>query len=493
MGKRSVIYKLERHKWPDEIASEKRRKRLVLGFIATGVVCFVLGIVSSGMIPRVSTTLTYGDEHLDLFHKAYSVMKNQWYFGKDVEDLEQELIEGAINGMMMSEIDLHTSYMTLDEATDFTDSLSGTLSGVGCSIFHVNDIFMVDKVYPSSPAEVGGLKTKDEIIAVDGVSVKGHTSDEVVSMVRGEEGTKVAITVLRNGEELTLKMTRAMVQATVYMKQIDEKTAVLTISSFADSTASEVATQLVKMEILGIENLIVDLRDDTGGYLSSLVSIGNYLLPKGTVIIQKSYRDGKINKDVSANKDPYAFSKIAVLVNGNTASAAEVLTAALQEGLGATVIGTTTYGKGTMQVPLVMGDGSILRYTTAEWLTTNGNTINGTGIEPDIYVENEDVYKNAVTLKEDDNFGYDSVSTYTVLTQEMLDYLGYSVDRQDGYFSKATETALKNFEKDHNLAVDGILDNATYQEIVAANFRNWFSKKEDHDLQMKKALEWIKQ
>ncbi|MBQ9987336.1 MAG: peptidoglycan-binding protein, partial [Erysipelotrichales bacterium] len=165
----------------------------------------------------------------------------------------------------------------------------------------------------------------------------------------------------------------------------------------------------------------------------------------------------------------------------------------LQEGLGATVIGTTTYGKGTMQVPLVMGDGSILRYTTAEWLTTNGNTINGKGIEPDIYVENEDVYKNAVTLKEDAAYGYDSVSSYTVLAQEMLDYLGYSVDRQDGYFSKATQTALQDFEKDHGLIVDGILDNATYQEIVAANFRNWFAKKEEHDLQMKTALEWVKQ
>ena len=275
-----------------------------------------------------------------------------------------------------------------------------------------------------------------------------------------------------------------------YLEVVD-KTAVLEISTFAESTAGEVAAQLAKMESLGIENLVVDLRSNTGGYLSTLVSIGNYLLPKGTVIIQESYRDGSINKDVSQNSNPYTFKKVAVLVNEYTASAAEVLTACLKEGIGATVIGKTTYGKGTMQVPLVLGNGGILKYTTAQWLTTNGNAINGTGIVPDIEVENETVYRNDVVIPDGESFEYDSVSTYTVLTQTMLNYLGYSVDREDGYFSLKTKEALMNYEKDNDLVVDGVLDNETYQSLVASNFRHWFANKEESDSQMKTALEWI--
>lgn len=494
MSKRSVVYKLERHKWEDEIQRDKQKSRLAILFIATSLVCFLLGVVGARTVmPYFNQTATYSNEELALFSKAYNVMKNQWYFGKDVEDLETKLIEGAISGMMMSDVDRHTNYMSQQEATDFTNSLSGTLTGVGCSIYSVGGIFLIDKVFPLAPAEIAGMKSGDEILRVDGVSVAGKTSDEVVSMVRGEEGSSVTISVSRGGEEIDLTMKRSVISATVYMEVVDDKTAVLEISTFADSTASEVATQLAKMESLGIENLIIDLRDDTGGYLSALVSIGNYLLPKGTVIIQESYRDGNVKQEISQNKNPYTFKKMAVLVNEYTASAAEVLTAALQEGIGATVIGTTTYGKGTMQVPMVLGNGGILKYTTAQWLTTNGNTINGTGITPDIIVENETVYRNDVEIPEDESYAFDSVSTYTVLAQTMLKYLGYEVDREDGYFSKQTENALRQYEKEHELVVDGVLDNDTYQSLVASNFRYWFAHKKEQDLQMKTAIDWVRE
>lgn len=491
MARRSVVYKLERHKWEDEISRDKRRFRLVVLFIVSCLICFTLGVFSSRMgMPYFSASGIYGDENLELISKAYNVMKDKWYFGKDIEDLDKELVEGAINGMMMADVDRHTSYMSQTQATDFTDSLSGTLVGVGCSIYSVGDIFLIDKVFPTAPAASAGMQSGDEILAVDGVIVKGKTSDEVVSMVRGEENSQVVITVKRGEDTIDLTMKRAVVSATVYMEVID-KTAILEISTFAESTAGEVATQLAKMESLGIENMIIDLRSNTGGYLSTLVSIGNYLLPKGTVIIQESYRDGSVNQEISKNDKPYTFDKIAVLVDEYTASAAEVLTACLQEGIGATVIGKTTYGKGTMQVPLVLGNGGILKYTTAQWLTTNGNAINGTGIVPDIEVDNESVYRNDVTIPEEESYTYDSVSTYTVLAQTMLDYLGYPVDREDGYFSKKTQEALMNYEKDHELEVDGILDNNTYQSLVASNFRQWFANREATDLQMKTAMEWV--
>lgn len=493
MARTSKVYKLERHKWEDEISSDKRKSRITILFLATGLACFLLGVIGGReMIPSLTNTTTYTDQNMALFANAYSVMKNQWYFGKDIEELDSKLIENAISGMMMADVDRHTSYMTQEEATKFTNSLSGTLTGVGCSIYSIGDLFLIDKVFPMAPAEAAGMQSGDEIVSVDGVSVKGKTSDEVVSMVRGEEGSQVVITVRRGNQEIPLEMKRTIVQSTVYMEVIDDKTAVLEISSFADSTAGEVATQLSKMESLGIENLIIDLRDDTGGYLSALVSIGNYLLPKGTVIIQESYRDGSVKQEVSKNENPYTFKKMAVLVNEYTASAAEVLTAALKEGIGATVIGTKTYGKGTMQVPMVLGNGGVLKYTTAQWLTTNGNTINGTGIVPDIVVENETVYRNNVEIAEGESYGYDSVSTYNALAQTMLKYIGYSVDREDGYFSKNTETALRKYESEHNLTVDGILDNETYQSLVVSNFRHWFESKDEQDNQLNAALEWVR-
>lgn len=491
MARRSVVYKLERHKWEDEISRDKRRFRLIVLFMVSSLVCFTLGVFSSRMgMPYFSASSVYGDENIQLIAKAYNVMKDKWYFGKDIEDIDAELVEGAISGMMMADVDRHTSYMSQTQATDFTDSLSGTLVGVGCSIYSVGDIFLIDKVFPTAPAEAAGMQSGDEILAVDGVKVQGKSSDEVVSMVRGEEGSQVVITVMRDGKTIDLTMKRAVVSATVYLEVVND-TAVLEISTFAESTAGEVATQLAKIESMGLKKLVIDLRSNTGGYLSTLVSIGNYLLPKGTVIIQESYRDGSLNQDVSKNDKPYTFDKMAVLVDEYTASAAEVLTACLKEGIGATVIGKTTYGKGTMQVPLVLGNGGILKYTTAQWLTTNGNAINGTGIVPDIEVENKTVYRNDVEIPEDTSFAYDSVSTYTVLAQTMLDYLGYSVDREDGYFSKKTEEALMNYERENNLVVDGILDNDTYQSLVASNFRQWFANRETSDNQMKTALKWV--
>lgn len=493
MGRKTTVYRVERHKWPDEIAAEKRMKRTSAFIICVAVISFLLGSYGTyRVMPKGGSYNGYLGADFDKFKTIYTIMLNNWYFGKDIEDLNDQLMNGAIEGMMMEEVDLHTSYMLPESATDFVADLTGEISGIGVQYYNINESYIVERVFQDTPADIAGIKQGDEFIAVDGVDVHGLTSDEIRDMVRGETGTKVNITVLRGEEELTLTCTRASVDTTTYLTIVDD-VAILEINSFAESTGAMVAKKLGQAYDLGIRKVIFDVRNDTGGYLSALKEIGNLVVPRGTVLIQQRTRNGEITQTTSTNANPYKFDEVLVLVNEYTASAAEVFAALLKESLGATVVGKTTYGKGTVQTPYSFSDGSIIKYTIAEWLTTNGNSINGVGIKPDVEVENIHVYNYSNNFGEDSVYKCDSVSEYTKYMQEILTLLGYEPGRKDGYFSIQTEEALRKFEADNEINVDGILDKDTYDTLLLENMRYYYMNEDALDLQLQKAIELAKE
>ena len=239
--------------------------------------------------------------------------------------------------------------------------------------------------------------------------------------------------------------------------------------------------------------MIIDLRNDGGGYLTALQSVGGLFLDSGSVALVEEYASGKsktltVNGDKLWNDD----GQIVMIVNGNTASAAEAFTLAMKEQrANVTVIGKTTYGKGTVQITDQFKDGSAIKYTTSKWLSSKGVWVNGEGIEPDVTVELPDILNVAISeLPEGTTYAYDSVGNEVSIAQKALDYLGYEVDRNDGYFSHETEECIKTFQKDHELEVTGIMDKTTYQTLISSVTFDWSTNK-THDTQLQYAEDLI--
>ncbi|MBF1117104.1 MAG: peptidoglycan-binding protein, partial [Solobacterium sp.] len=287
-----------------------------------------------------------------------------------------------------------------------------------------------------------------------------------------------------------ITITRAAVSATAFGEILSDNTGYLQIYQFGENTTNEVKTYLDDFKNANVSNIVIDLRDNGGGYLTALQGIASYFLPKDTLAMKQVYADGTTEEIRTTDGMYDNIKKIAILVNKNTASASEVLTMALKEQHpDVTVIGVTTYGKGTVQVSRVFKDGSALKYTTSKWTSPNDVWVNGVGITPDDEVKlHEVMYTSLPKMNDTDRYAYDSVGEPVKFAQLCLDYLGYNVGRTDGYFSSQTEEALRQFETDKGIAADGVLDKETFSTLYSAVVLDWNTTK-THDIQLQKAQE----
>ena len=244
----------------------------------------------------------------------------------------------------------------------------------------------VVNVYPDSPAEKGGLKDGDKIYQVDGEDIAGQDLSEVVAKIKGEKGTDVKITVLRDGEELELTATRDTIEVkTVSYEMKENQIGYIRVSEFDTITYDQFKEALDDLEKQGMQGLIVDLRNNPGGSLDTVTNMLRLLLPEGTIVSTKD-KNGKT--DEITCDGTHEFKKpMAVLVNQYSASASEIFSGAVQDYGTAKIVGVTTYGKGVVQQLMDLGDGTCLKVTIAEYYTPHGRSINGKGVEPDVKVE----------------------------------------------------------------------------------------------------------
>jgi len=395
--------------------------------------------------------------------------------------------------MVNSDVDPHTVYMTPTESEQFTTSIDGNFVGIGVQYVMMEGYPLIQKVFRNSPAEAAGVQVGDIILTVDGVDVGEKTSDEIVSMVRGEQGSTVVIEFLRQDDHLTLDIVRAPVNTGAYWEVLDGNIGYLEITTFGMETGTEVNSALEDLKAQGVTSLIIDLRDNGGGYLISVQNIAGFFLPKGSVVLQQEYIDGSVDQTRTTGATQYSFDKIIVLTNENTASAAEVLAAALSELIDATLVGTNTYGKGTVQETRSFADGSALKYTVAQWLTPEGKKIHGEGIAPDVEVKLHAVFYEAwPEMAEEETYSYDSVGEPIRLLQLSLDFLGYPVSRSDGYFDQSTLTSLKQFQSDLGMESTGVLTKDVLSAVYTKTLANWSLKRDLYDTQLDKAIELAK-
>lgn len=491
MEEENVRIKLERHVWPDEKANRKRKKIFVTTVILAIVLSFGIGWLFGSFLQTPITVNNSGKyTRLDAIIETLSA---QWYFGKDIENIETWLLNNAINGMIDLNGDIHTSYLTAEQVKQFNDSIDMGFVGIGVQYYMSADGYpVVERVFKNSPAEAFGVMPGDIIYTVDGVDIKGFETEEIASRVKGKEGTTVVIEFLRAGAIVKKEIIRGLVKNSAFGQILAGNVGYLEIYQFGSSTTQEVAGYLNDMKAKNVSKLVIDLRDNGGGYLNTLVGISSLLLPKDTVVIRQEYKDGSSEIGKTLGGQMTNFTDIVILVNGNTASASEVLTAALQEQAGIKVVGVKTYGKGTVQITRPFADGSALKFTTAQWMSPNGNAINGVGITPDYIVELHPVfYFDKVALEEGVTYGFDQVDESVELAQLALDFLGYTVNRTDGYFDQSTVDAIVKFRSDYSLEESERLDKNALQVLSTEIIRYWFTNRANLDTQLQKALELI--
>ena len=316
---------------------------------------------------------------------------DQYHFGET--PTSKELIEKSAHALVDAMGDPYAAYFTKEEYEDYRSSFNGNYYGIGITITAPDGTgARIHRVYEGSFAEEAGLKSGDLVIKVNGVDVRSKTSDELVSLIKGEEGTTVDITFLRGDEEITTTVKRGE----VYVKRVDRfmldgDIGYLYLNSFTGNALEEFKEALKYFEDNGAKSMIVDLRDDPGGSLYTVVDICDLLLPECTIVSMQ----GKTTDPTEYYKSDKEMNDIpfVVLVNEYSASASEIFAGAMQDNNRAKIIGTKTYGKGVVQTTITLnGDNGYLKMTTDAYYTPNGTNLGGTGITPDIEVELPEEY-----------------------------------------------------------------------------------------------------
>lgn len=363
---------------------------LLLGVLA----CFsVLTILNKGKNYFVLS------KELAKFVDAYDAIVNNYY--KEVD--KDKLVESAINGMVSSVGDEYTSYSDKDVTDNFNEAVNGKYMGIGALIMKSENDLVIYKVFEDSPSYKAGLKDGDIILKLDDKDTKDMSVNDIASIVKNDDNKEVKLLVKRGEENLDITIVKDMVELPVVSGKVinhnNKKIGYISLSIFSSVASEQFNKELVKLEKEGISGLVIDVRGNSGGYLTTVTDIVSYFLKKGDIIYKL-----EVNDKVTVRKDKTKESRdypVAVLIDKNSASASEILASSIKESYNGYVVGTNSYGKGTVQQTLVLSDGSMIKYTIEKWLTPLGNWINEEGVVPTNYVELSSEYLNNPVFEND--------------------------------------------------------------------------------------------
>jgi len=421
---------------------------------------------------------------------------------------EDVLWEGAIQGLIDSLEDPYTRYFSAEEYEAFQNSLGESFVGIGVLVENINNAVRIQQVFDDSPAQRAGILPGDVITHVDGVDYRDQTYYDILSSIVGEVGTNVEVGIQRIGlpNTLYLTMTRAVISNPSVSFEIFEEAGktigYIEVASFGEFTFYNFNSFLAVMEIeQEIDALIIDLRDNGGGYLTTVQNMLNmFLSSEGLPMFQiEEYSTGErsLNEYFANNTDTKDYP-IMTLINGFSASASEVFAAGMMEAGGYETLGTASFGKGTMQVPqpLSSTSGDELQASIGRWLTPEGNWVNNKGgdllaITPTHIIEQNPVFSAfSVYLNPDETLEFDQVDDKIKNVQVILNALGYDV-RTDGYFDIITENAVKAYQESHDLEASGIIDAQTASKLTSDLFD--YKQDLDNDFQLQEALDLLSQ
>ncbi len=394
---------------PSSDPQPPQRKRAGLPFWAGMIIGLVIAAVVVVVMAAATSVFRYsgggasgGSTSFSGYEEKLGTIKDYLdrYFLWDIEDSAIE--EGLADGLMGALGDKYAVYYTPEEFNDLMESVSGEYAGIGVSII-MNDDMKVEvyKVFKNSPAADAGIHVGDLIIEANG-ETDFPELDDLVAIVRGEPGSTVDLVIDRAGEKIPMTITRAQVSIdTVSYRMLDNNIGYILIEEFDNVTVGQFEEALTELTAQGMEAVIFDLRNNPGGDYDTVVAMCDRVLPEGVIMTVKD-KNGTINTE-NSDQEHRVDLPMAVLINANSASASEVFTGAIQDYHIATIVGEQSFGKGIVQSIFTLPDGSGIKFTTQEYYTPSGDSINGVGITPDIVVTlPDDVYEDGVLTDDED-------------------------------------------------------------------------------------------
>lgn len=355
--------------------------KILKTIIAVLLIAIISSISTLGLIYYALGFNEQGFSNLMRFITAYRFIETKYV--NDTDDVK--LIDGAIDGMVKSLNDPHSNYLSPKMYKTLMEQTEGSFAGIGVVMGMDNEqkIHIVS-IMANSPGQKAGLQEGDEILAVDGVPVTQMAFDEVAAHVRGQAGTDVVLTIMRDNANQDITITRDNIKLkTVGHKMLDNNIGYIQIVSFSEDTANEFNEAYNDLKNQGMKALVLDLRNNPGGLLTTCVEIAKKLVPKGEIV---SIVDKQGNKETYSSSLEAPEYPLVVLINKNSASASEILSGAIQDTKAGTIIGNTSYGKGSVQTILPMFEDDAVKLTIAKYYTPSGRSIDGTGITPDIEI-----------------------------------------------------------------------------------------------------------
>ncbi|WP_113672623.1 S41 family peptidase [Vallitalea guaymasensis] len=457
-------------------------KKIINRIVLTAVVLSMLIVPINVKAVDSAAVERKGEE----FKVLFSLIRDN-YVGEEVTD--EQLFKAAIDGMF-DELDPYSTFYTKKEANTLIEAISGEFVGIGVEIVQDGDWVKVSRPIPKSPAIKAGVRAEDIIIAINGESAENYTPTDAANKMKGEEGTMVSVTFKRGNKEYTVDIKRALVKISAVEteemkdlfpkldKEIAKKINYIRINSINKNVAEDIEPYLEDAKKEGVKYLILDLRDNLGGYVDSGVALCNMLIPKGPVLYFVNKEGRKITYRSNLSKAPF---ELVVLTNENTASASEFIAAAVKEsGVGVTV-GENTYGKGVAQYIYDISDKYSIKLTMEEFLSRDGHKINGIGVAPDYEVIVPNLIVSPERLFLDDEM--EEVKNVELI----LEYLGYAINEPDNLYDEKTEKAITQFQKNMGLRAYGVSDHPTLKALNTKLIES-INKK---DIQLEKAMEVI--
>ena len=328
------------------------------------------------------------DVNFKIFWKVWDIIRSKYIDRDQITDAQ--LFYGALQGTLTALNDPYSLFLNPEGSKEFSDELDGKFEGIGAEIGIRQEVLTIISPLPGSPAEKAGLKSLDKIMEIDGISTIGLNLDKAVNLIRGDKGTEVILTIARVGSDELKKVavTRDTIKINSVTLEDKEGFAYIKVTNFNSDTSSaflEKANEVIQKSPKGI---ILDLRNNPGGFLETAVDLAGYWVEKGQVVVREEFNEPELNQQyLSSGQAQFQGIKTVVLVNSGSASASEIVSGTLQDYGLATIVGETTFGKGSVQELEKLSDGSSVKITVARWVTPQGRTIDLNGITPDVEIE----------------------------------------------------------------------------------------------------------
>lgn len=413
---------------------------------------------------------------------------------------KEALIEGALRGMTDTIGDPYSTYLTEEEAQSHRESLAGSRVGIGAEVTRTNGKYIIVTPVKGGPAEKAGLQPYDEIVRVNGERIGTETLREVINLIRGKKGTEVRLTIFRPDAEKHMEYTIMRDEISVQsveqqlLEERDAKLGYIALTMFGEETAKEwqkATSALIKQ---GAEAIIIDVRGNPGGYLTAVSEIAGSLLEEGRAFVVMQDAKGNLTPLTADKPEKLQFNSqlkqipIAVLQDAGSASASEVLSAAIQDLKRGMIIGTTSFGKGTVQETMELSNGGELKLSTNKWLTPKEKWIHGKGVAADIEVNQSILFTEHLQLAAETS-AEGHFNDQVAYAQRMLKAFNYKPGRTDGYFDKKTAAAVKKFRIDNEVKAGEKMDREFFIALKTA--AESYRAEKDNDKQLRMAVDYL--